>query len=77
MQARAFGSFARRQAPPSVFGKILRDLPGSPANQLLLAPRAEHVVGGDAQDIALACLAQGGLDVAGDRSRCGQCAGVF
>src|SRR5450432_924593 len=65
MQARSFGSFARRQAPPCGPGKTLCDLRGSTANKLLLAPGMEHVIGSNAQNVALACLAQRGLYVAG------------
>ena len=61
VQARTFGSFARRQAPPSALGKALRDLRGTAANELLFAPGVEHVVGGNAQDIAPRIKSGGGL----------------
>src|SRR5271155_4072672 len=38
VQARTFGSLARRQAPPGVLGKALCNLGGGAANKLLLAP---------------------------------------
>ena len=63
VQTRPFGSFARRQAPPSALGKALRDLGGGAANKLLLAPGVEHMIGGDAQNIALARLAEHGFDL--------------
>ena len=65
VQARTFGSFARRQAPPCAFGKSLRDLRGGAANKLLLAPGIEHMIGGNAQNIAFAGLAQHGFDLSG------------
>ena len=81
MQARSFGSFACRQAPPSVLGKVLRDLGGGPADKLSLAPGTEHMIGGDAQNVAFARLAQHRFDVAraihavrrdeGERHSCG------
>src|SRR6516165_4073196 len=64
MQAWSLGSCARRQAPPGRLGKGLRDLGGGAVHQRLLAPSTEQVVGGNAQDIALARLAQHGLDLA-------------
>src|SRR5208282_4109476 len=63
MQARAFGSLTCRQAPPCAFGKSLRDLPGGAANKLLLAPGIEHAIGSNAQNIALAGLAEHGFNL--------------
>src|SRR5208282_1628435 len=63
MQPRAFGSLTCRQAPPCAFGKSLRDLPGGAANKLLLAPGIEHAIGSNAQNIALAGLAEHGFNL--------------
>src|SRR5713101_9499686 len=62
MQARAFGSIARREAPPCTFWKILRDLRGASANQLLLAPGMEQMIGGNTQNITLARFAERGFE---------------
>lgn len=54
VQARSFGSFAGRQAPPGVLGKGLRNLRRGAPNKLLLAPRVEYMVGGNTQNVTLA-----------------------
>jgi hypothetical protein len=64
MQAWSLSPCARRQAPSDALGQGLRDLGGDGVHQLLLASSTEHLVGGNAQDIALARLVQHGLDVA-------------
>jgi transposase len=63
VQAWALGAVAGRQSPPSALGKVLRDLGGGAANKRLHAPGPEHVIGGNAQDIPFARLAQHGLDI--------------
>src|ERR1700746_2383795 len=61
--ARAFGSLAGRQAAPSLLGKALRDRSGRAADNLLLAPRAEHVIGSHTQNIAFAFITKQSLDL--------------
>src|ERR1700747_2253381 len=63
--ARTFGPFAGRQAMPGLLGKALRDRGGSAGDRLLLAPRTEHMIGSNTQNIALARLAQQGFDLSG------------
>ena len=63
MPARTFGPFAGRQAAPGLLGKALRDRGGGTGDRLRLAPRTEHMIGRNPQNIALACLAQQGFDL--------------
>jgi hypothetical protein len=50
VQARAFGPFACRQAPPGGLGKSSGELRCGTTNKLRLAPRIEYMIGGDARD---------------------------
>jgi len=57
VQTRPLGSFTGRQASPSGLGKALRNRGGGAADKLRLAPGMEHMIGGNAQNIALAGIA--------------------
>src|SRR6516225_2501564 len=61
--ARTFGSFAGRQAAPGLLGKALRDRGGGAGDRLRLAPRTEHMIGSNPQNITFARLAQQGFDL--------------
>src|SRR5246127_438794 len=56
--ARTFGPFAGRQAAPGLLGKALRDRGSGAGDRLRLAPRTEHMIGSNPQNIALARRAQ-------------------
>src|SRR6476620_9913103 len=67
VQTRPLGSFTGRQASPNGLGKALRNRGGGAADKLRLAPGMEHMIGGNAQNIAFAGIAKQRFDHSGAR----------